>query len=73
MEKSMGLNCLEMEEKFVKKSVDTELPTEDGKYIVFTKTGMGNVNIIEILFDVKNNKPHWGCNNQIVTHWLKKI
>jgi len=57
---------------FVKVSVDDELPKEDGKYIVFTKTPMGNGNILpcSVHFD-KKGKAHWGCNNQIVTHWLK--
>ena len=77
MGKPMGFNCLEMKLEFdtylLKKLVMVELPKEDGKYIVFTKTSMGNVNILEISFHMKDNKPHWGCNNQIVTHWLKKI
>ena len=57
---------------FVKVSVDDELPKEDGKYIVFTKTPMGNVNIFQcsVHFD-KKGRANWGCNNQIVTHWLK--
>lgn len=63
-------------EIFEKISVDEELPTEEGKYIVFTKTGFGNINVIEITYHEREKKgkmiPVWGCNNQIVTHWLKQ-
>ena len=59
-----------MAQRFVKINVEKALPTEDGKYIVFTKTKMGNGNIFECRYHNKNGKPHWGCTNQIVTHWL---
>jgi hypothetical protein len=64
---------MDSEIQFSKVSVDIETPSEEGKYIVFTKTGMGNQNVLEIAFHIKSGKTHWGCNNQIVTHWLKKI
>jgi len=63
-------------EIFEKISVDEELPTEEGRYIVFTKTPMGNGNTFEITYHEREKKgvkiPVWGCNNQIVTHWLKQ-
>jgi len=69
----LGFNLLYMQ-KYIKVSVEKMIPTEEGKYIVFTKTQMGNINVIEVSFHstVKNDVviPHWGCNNQIVTHWL---
>jgi hypothetical protein len=62
-----------MNEKFAKVSVIDEVPTENGKYIVFTKTGMGNVNVLETTVHIKGKDVHWTCNNQKVTHWLKQI
>lgn len=58
--------------RYLKVSVKDELPKEEGKYIVFTKTPLGNGNIFAcaVHFD-KKGKANWGCNNQIVTHWLK--
>jgi len=62
---------------FVKKSIEDELPTEEGRYIVFTVTGFGNKNTFEVSYHEREKKgvklPVWGCNNQIVTHWLKEI
>jgi len=64
-------------DKYIKVSIDTELPIEDGKYIVFTKTGAGNQNIFATNCHLRQKKGKtiatWGCTNQIVTHWLKKI
>ena len=61
---------------FNKISVKDELPKEDGKYIVFTITPFKNVNVFECSYkrEVKKGKEKitWGCNNQIVTHWLKE-
>ena len=59
---------------FNKISVKDELPKEDGKYIVFTVTPFKNVNVIEISFKrSEEGKITWGCNNQIVTHFLKEV
>lgn len=64
------------DDKYTVISVEDELPTDDGKYIVFTKTMMGNKNTLEIHFHWqgkgKKRKPRWGCTNQVVTHWFKK-
>ena len=60
-------------DKFIKVSVKNELPLNDGKYIVYTRTHMGNEHILATNFNLKNKQPHWSCNNQIVTHWLKRI
>lgn len=58
---------------FTIESTKDSLPEKDGKYIVFTKTPFGNVNKFETNFHYgKKNKGVWGCNNQIVTHWLKE-
>jgi len=57
---------------YTKTSVEDELPKENGKYIVFTNTPFNNQNIFECSFKrTKEGKITWGCNNQIVTHWLK--
>ena len=59
---------------FTKKSVDKELPTESGKYIVYTITPHGNGNIFNCEFHIKENGKHtWSCSNQKVTHWLKSL
>jgi hypothetical protein len=64
-------------EIFEKVSVDDELPPKEGRYVVYTKTPMGNGNTFEITYHERIKKgnmiPVWGCNNQIVTHWLKEI
>lgn len=57
---------------YKKISVDDEIPSE-GKYIVFTRTPFGNVNVFECSLKFNSKKPSWGCNNQIVTHWLKEV
>lgn len=44
-----------------------EQPDKPGKYIVRTKTQMGNNR-----FDCEWTGKHWSCNNQIVTEWLKE-
>ena len=65
-----------VEETFVKIDVEKELPTENGKYIVFTKTGAGNQNIFDTTCNLREKKGKtiatWSCTNQIVTHWLKQ-
>lgn len=62
---------------YVKVSVEDELPTEEGKYIVFTETKLGNGNVLNINLHIREKKGnktyHWSCTNQVVTHWLKEI
>lgn len=64
-----------MAQRYVKVSVEDELPKKEGKYIVFTKTTMGNGNVLNVSYHSREKKgvkiPNWGCTNQIVTHWLK--
>lgn len=64
-------------ELFEKVSVENEIPKTEGKYIVCTKTKFGHVNIFQtrLYLHEKNGKTiaHWGCTNQIVTHWLKPL
>ncbi len=62
-----------MDVKFIKVSVEDEIPTREGKYIVFTKTGFGNEHVFETTVHLKGEVAHWTCNNQKVTHWLKEI
>ena len=56
--------------KFI--NIKDELPKNEGKYIVKTKVKYGKGNVLEINFHYdKDNKPCWGCYNQIVNEWLK--
>jgi len=64
-------------EIFEKISVEKELPTEDGKYVIFTKSKfLGRVNVLTVNLNLRGKKgkvtANWGCTNQIVTHWLKR-
>jgi len=45
---------------------DRDNPPEIGRYVVKTRTMMGNTHKIESTFSGKN----WSCTNQIVTHYL---
>ena len=60
---------------YKKVSIEDEMPEEEGKYIVVTKTMMGNQNIFQTSISfttVKGKlKKKWNCTNQVVTHWLK--
>lgn len=54
-------------------SVDDEMPRLPGKYIVKTRTMMGNI----LRFDARMHMTHygkktWDVSNQVVTHWLKE-
>ena len=61
-----------MTDTYDKISVIKELPKQEGKYIVFTKTMMNSNNIFECSMHIDNKgKVKWSCINQIVTHWLK--
>ena len=54
-------------------SVDNEMPGLPGKYVVKTRTTMGNI----LRFDARmhmtdSGKKTWDVSNQVVTHWLKE-
>lgn len=53
-------------------SVTDELPETPGKYIVKTKTMMGNQNRFDARFHISGSKKTWDVSNQVVTHWLKE-
>ena len=52
-------------------SVDDELPEMSGKYVVKTKTMMGNENKFNARLHISGSKKTWDVSNQMVTHWLK--
>lgn len=51
-------------------SVTDELPETPGKYIVKTKTMMGNENKFNARLHISGSKKTWDVSNQLVTHWL---
>lgn len=53
-------------------SVDNDLPEIPGKYIVKTKTMMGNQNRFDAHLHISGSKKTWDVSNQVVTHWLKE-
>jgi len=53
-------------------SVDNDLPETPGKYIVKTKTMMGNENKFNARLHISGSKKTWDVSNQVVTHWLKE-
>ena len=53
-------------------SVTDELPEIPGKYIVKTKTMMGNQNRFDARLHISGSKKTWDVSNQVVTHWLKE-
>ena len=53
-------------------SVYDELPENPGKYIVKTKTMMGNENKFNARLHISGSKKTWDVSNQVVTHWLKE-
>lgn len=50
------------------KIYDKDNPPAAGKYIVKTKTSMGNIHRIESNFSGVN----WSCTNQVVTEYLEE-
>lgn len=52
--------------------VNDELPEKPGKYIVKTKTTMGNQNRFYARLHISGFKKTWDVSNQVVTHWLKE-
>jgi len=53
-------------------AVTDELPKTSGKYIVKTKTRMGNENKFNARLHISGSKKTWDVSNQLVTHWLKE-
>ena len=53
-------------------SVTDELPETSGKYIVKTKTTMGNENKFNARLYISGSKKTWDVLNQVVTHWFKE-
>jgi len=54
-------------------SVAQNIPETSGEYIIITKTKMGRKNTFNSSVKIDGDTINWGCNNQIVTHWLKPI
>lgn len=65
-------DCGPLETKIEWIDIKQEQPTKEGKYIVKTKTMMGNKYKIEYKCTIKDDKAHFSVTNQIVTHWLKE-
>lgn len=49
---------------------DRSNPPPVGKYLVKTKTMMGNTHRIEATLSFSGKNPSWSCTNQIVTEYL---
>lgn len=52
--------------------IEVEQPKEEGKYLVKTKTMMGNTHRVDCHCHINKGKVHFNVTNQIVTHWLKE-
>jgi hypothetical protein len=58
--------------------VSLEQPKQVGKYLVKTKTSMGNTHRLEAGYTITKDektgkeKKHFNVSNQVVTHWLKE-
>ena len=56
--------------------ITIEQPTVNGKYLVKTKTGMGNERRLDADYTIQKvngkDKKTFHVSNQIVTHWLKE-
>ena len=52
--------------------VNDKLPETPGKYIVKTKTMMGNENKFNARLHISGSKKTWDVSNPVVTHWLKE-
>jgi hypothetical protein len=53
--------------------IKEEQPTLEGKYLVKTRTKMGNIHRLDSHMSINKGKVHFNVSNQIVTHWLKEI
>ena len=54
-------------------SIKDRLPNTEGKYIVKTKTNMGNVNRFDAIFHINGDKKTFDVSNQVITHWLEEL
>jgi hypothetical protein len=57
--------------------ITIEKPKVGGKYLVKTKTTMGNTHRLDATYTINidangKDKSHFNVSNQIVTHWLKE-
>jgi hypothetical protein len=56
--------------------INDEIPGVEGKYLVKTRTTMGNTHRVDSVCTLKEDKgkmkAHFNVNNQKVTHWLKE-
>lgn len=58
--------------------VSLEQPSVAGKYLVKTKTSMGNTHRLEAGYTITKDektgkeKKHFNVSNQVVTNWLKE-
>lgn len=58
--------------------ISLEQPTTAGKYLVKTRTTMGNTHKLEAGYTITKDektgkeKRHFNVSNQVVTHWLKE-
>jgi hypothetical protein len=58
--------------------VSLEQPKQVGKYLVKTKTSMGNIHRLDAIFSITKDKKtgkekcSFNVSNQVVTHWLKE-
>jgi hypothetical protein len=61
-------------EQLFERDINTSLPTKPGKYIVKTKTKMGNIHRLEcnVTIDDKGH-PHFHVTNQTVISWYEPL
>jgi len=59
-------------ETLIEHSIEDKVPTKPGKYIVKTKTGMGNIHRLEcnVTIDLKG-RPYFHVTNQKVISWYE--
>ena len=58
---------------FIKVPITEGLPSQPGKYIVFTESTYGKHFKSYNQFSANFNGKHFEVNNQIVTDWLKEV
>ena len=63
-----------MMEQLFERNIEDKVPTKPGKYVVKTKTGMGNIHRLEcnVTIDAKG-KPHFHVTNQKVISWYEPV
>lgn len=66
------INNMDEYEILVEIYIEQELPKKAGKYIVKTKTSMGNIHRLECVVTIgREGKCHFHVNNQKVISWYK--